>query len=242
MYKDLTNSLNSLLSKVEKRIEKLDETYEEVGKNIVNISHDLRTPLTSARGYIQLAMGSKDNDEKYDMIKIANERLSVLSELLEQLFIYTKINDERFKLNPEELNLTDLVIEYFAEHYCDFEERNIDIEMNVDDDITIFQDRKAIINILDNAVQNILRYGKNILKVCIKNREEAVEIVLENETDQEFEDIEKLKESYVTGKGFRPEGSTGLGLSIIGKHIEKMGGKYYLQYEKGKFSLIMLIK
>lgn len=241
-FVELIDSINSLISQINSRMEILDESFGEVGETLVNISHDLRTPLTSAKGYVELVLSGEISNEDREMLNIAHQRLEVLSGLLEQLFVYTKVHDERYELHPEDIDISEFAVEIFAGHYHEFELKNIELVLDVEENVHVYQDVKAMEQVFNNVIQNALRYGKDYMKIRICSCESSAFMVFENPTDQNISDAEVLKKSYVTGDGHRPEGSSGLGLSIIGFYIERMGGEYSVKVKDGVFSIEFKLK
>ena len=114
---ELSSLLNSLL--LERKEEKRQYVKKEqmIADTYTNLSHDIRTPLTSLDGYFQLLEESKSEEERIRYLKVIQERIDSLKEMLEELFTYTKLQNESYELAAERLNLTQVLKETLFSYY-----------------------------------------------------------------------------------------------------------------------------
>ncbi|WP_459129256.1 sensor histidine kinase [Guggenheimella bovis] len=240
-YRTIVELLNKLLYTVRQQMSSIEEGNQEMQHTLSSLSHDLRTPLTPAKGYIELVMKGEIGEKEREMLDISRKRLEVLNDLLEDLFRFTKLRDKRFELSPKRINLVEAVQEIFFAFYEEFRLKNIELSFDLpEEEILIFQDPEAIEQILSNVIQNALRYGKEKLFISIK-KDPHLEMSFSNPTEQQITDVNALKNSYVRAEGNRPEGSTGLGLAIIDSYLERMGGKSELSFQNGIFTIKILL-
>lgn len=193
-------------------------------KNVIqNISHDLRTPITSILGYCQLMQkkGSLGEVEK-NYVSIIDERLNTLKQLIENLFSYSLVYDHEVALDMKKENINLILEDSIAFFYEDFVSNNIQpkiyipskkIEKNVD--------KLILKRIFMNLLSNIVKYGHG---ECIITLTEE-KIMFQNQTDIIDQiDIGKIFDRFFTIKRARNDGSMGIGLTITKTLIEKMGG------------------
>ena len=127
----------------------------EFQRDLSALSHDIRTPLTGAKGYLQLASGEDDPAARARHLEAAARRIDATCELLDQLFAYAKSADPDLELELEPLTLRPLVEEALIGQYPAFEGRSWEPEVSFDDDAPMVEaDREALARILDNLVVN----------------------------------------------------------------------------------------
>lgn len=224
------------------------ERQEEESKNrfIADISHDLRTPLTSIMGYVDLikenGFESKEKFEQY--MEVVDRRLKNLKSMIDQLFEYTKLNQKDFSLVKEKTDLMPLI------SYMDFEYGSIfkklgfrwrvnteklclekgGLFVNIESQAFL----RAIGNLLENAKKYSTKHSEIIMEVTTKG--DRVSLSLSNETQEITEqDIAQIFERFYKGDKSRGSGdSTGLGLPIVKKIIELEEGEIYAAWDQGR--------
>lgn len=130
---------------------------------ISNISHDLRTPLTSVLGYLEALHKdlTLDKEERKYFFEIVYIKAQRLYSLLEQYFQLSKIEAEDVPITVEKINLTNIVKDALVEFYQEFVKENIEPIIEIQEkDLFVWGDSKAIDRILSNLLLNALRYGK----------------------------------------------------------------------------------
>lgn len=201
-------------------------------KMITDISHDIRTPLTSLLGYVE-ALGkdaSLTEQEKCSYLEIINEKGSALYTMMDEFFELTKL-DENQELKLEKIEITEKVRQVLVTFYHEFTKENVKPELDLPEEpIYAYADNKYIERVLMNLVSNALRYGKNggVIGINICDHENRVRIevwdrgigISETDLNYVFERLYTAEAS----RNYTLRGS-GLGLSIVKELVERMKGE-----------------
>lgn len=206
----------------------------ELQQAVANISHDLRTPLTSIKGYIQMAE-PKDISEaqRSEYLKIAAGRTKRLEQLVNDFFELSKIESGDYKLSSETFNLKNHFEEVMLGLYTSFSDMGIEPEIIMPEaDVFIHTDPSAVSRVLENLLSNALRYSDGAINAGLVETEENVQIYVEN-SSQDLDgrtDLNLFFDRFYVADKSRTDKSTGLGLSIAKSLMEKMGGTIGAEY------------
>ncbi|EES51313.1 HAMP domain-containing histidine kinase [Clostridium botulinum] len=229
---ELCQSINDMSLELRKKID--NEKIIEKNKNelITSVSHDLRTPLTSIIGYVDLLKKNEFNDkEKFDnYIEIIDERTKSLNRLINELFEYTKLTSHDIKLNYSRLEIVSLIEQMVGEYTPIFNKENLEVVKDITDkDIFINADIEKIVRVLENLLTNAIKYSVKNSKVLIKLFEEnnyVVVSVSNKAKDITEDDLKNIFERfYKVDKSRKEQDSTGLGLSIVKRIVELHNGE-----------------
>lgn len=243
---NLTENINGLLDKFQNSM-KLNKEYEdERRKMITNISHDLRTPLTSLLGYIEFMKDNKNlsQEEMEEYINIIEEKGNNLRNLMSEFFQLSKLEGKDIKLDIKNINLSEIIRQNIILFYSDF--NNKDIEPIIDlpsEDIYAMADKISVERVLNNLISNAIKYGyegKNI-GIHLKHSKKNVQVTVwdqgrgipEEKLKLIFERLYTLEKSR--NKNFQ---GSGLGLTIVKKLIEMQKGTITVKsvpYKKNEF-------
>ncbi|MGL5351959.1 MAG: sensor histidine kinase [Clostridium sp.] len=224
---ELCESINSMSVELKEKID--NEKIIEKNKNelITNVSHDLRTPLTSIIGYVDLIKKNdfKDIEKISEYINVIDERSKNLNNLINELFEYTKLNSHDIKLNKSEVEITGLIEQIVGEYVYRYEKAALYLEKDIiDKDISVFVDIEKIVRAIENLLTNAMKYSVIRSKVVVKLEEEKNNLVfsISNETkDISKDDLDNIFERfYKVDKSRKNSESTGLGLSIVKRIVE----------------------
>uniref|UniRef100_UPI003FEE28C9 sensor histidine kinase n=1 Tax=Catenibacterium mitsuokai TaxID=100886 RepID=UPI003FEE28C9 len=227
------NVLSKTLLAKEKESEKLKEKERaalDVERNaerqknelITNVAHDLRTPLTTIVGYLELIKDdtalSKEDVHKYS--GIAYEKSIRLQEMMDDLFEFTKLDNADIKLNKSMINLSGLIMQMTDEFYPSFKDCNITPIVNLpEENIYVQGDGQLLARVFDNLISNALKYGyhNTDLKIEVSGDEKYATVKVINHGDTiASEDIPLLFNKFYRTDSSRNSktGGTGLGLAI----------------------------
>lgn len=227
--KKLANEINRELKKLRKQQLQYQNGNQELKRIITNISHDMRTPLTAIRGYIELLRENKEEQEKY--LKIIDRKTNELTVLTEQLFDFSKTMDMETKIEKEECCLNELLEEALANDYTIFKENNIEPKVEIcAEKVYRNLDKHTIIRIFENILSNAGKYSNGDFKVVL---DKEGKITFSNKaTSLDATTVQKIFDRYFTVENAKK--STGLGLSIAKQLVELNGGnisaKFINQY------------
>ena len=194
---------------------------QELKYTMACISHDIRTPLAGAMGYLQLLEGEPDRQAEY--LGIVCKRLEELDGLLEELFLYTRMQDASLPLECGPMAALPPLWEALAEFYPQLEAAGVEPELRFDrEDMAIRANPEALGRVYRNLIANALRHGGGGLAISGGEGE----IRFSNELlPGSRPDPERLFDRFYQSSPARAKGGAGLGLSIVRELMERMGGQ-----------------
>ena len=228
------NRLTTILNTSLRKIRRLEITYKngnkELQESITNISHDLRTPLTAIKGYIDLIKKEKSKKKIVEYLKIIENKSEDLVILTEQLYDYSKSLDLKDKLKKEKVCINDILEDTMLSYYALIKKKNLTPEINITTK-RIYRkiDKNMAIRILENIISNTIKYTDEDIKIAlldngkiiIKNKSHA----LDNTT------VNKMFDRYYTIES--GSNTSGIGLSIAKQLVNINGGKITAKYSQG---------
>ena len=238
---DLVECINTHLTEIKSKESKLERKNANFVKMIRNISHDLRTPLTSSLGYVSLMLESDITEqEKIKNLKIVEERLKRLSELIDSFFEFSKIlsNDQIIEL--DEINLVAVIEKAISNHYEDFSKDNrmIDFKTNKRK-IKIKSNEVMLVRVFDNLIRNAYKHSNGNLDIEVNQNNDKVKINFINDLLYNDLDVDRIFDEFYTVDISRTKGNTGLGLAIAKEFVEQLNGK--IKADKKNNKLIITI-
>ena len=224
----MTIEINNLidlhaLSNIEKK-----SAERELKQAIANISHDLRTPLTSILGYIQLIEKPEVTDEeRKEYLAIAKDRAKRLQILLNDFFELSVIESVDYSLKLGKLGLNSIVEEIVINLYDKFNEQQIVPSIKIpQEQMNIIGDESAIKRVIENLVINAIRYSDGNVSITLERNNKKINLTISNDVkDITEKDVELFFNRFYTADQTRSGKGTGLGLSIAKALMDKMNGK-----------------
>lgn len=223
-------SFNDTLEEIRKERQKYVKREKEFQKQIENISHDLRTPLTVILGYLKLM---KKTNKELNMDKKLAESLEIIEHkaetmkiLVTQFYDFSRLNAGDYGLTLDNLDISRTLKESLMGNYQVLEQSHLTIDVNIPEyPIWVIGDDSALERIFLNLLQNAGRYANSFLSISIKKDDENVSISFINDTNILSEDdISHLFDRFYMQDSSRNQGGTGLGLSVAKLLAEEMGG------------------
>ena len=185
------------------------------------ISHDIRTPLAGAMGYLTLLEGEPERQAEYR--SIIDKRLRELDELLDELFLYTRLQSGSLPLECRELAALPPLWDALAEFYPQLEAAGVEPELRFDrEDMTLWASPEALGRVYRNLIANALRHGGGGLAVSGRDGVISFSNAL---PPGPRPDPEHLFDRFYQSSPARAKGGAGLGLSIVRELMERMGGQ-----------------
>lgn len=230
---DAVNAFAVRMREEERRLKKENRIYRE---SITSISHDIRTPLTSAKGYIQmLQKGELTEEKRKEYLEIAEGRLDDVADMLGQLFEYARIEAGEMEWEPEEFYAGKVFARTISLFYEEFCEKGCEPEVIIaKEPCKIRADRHCFIRIIENLVKNALVHGTGEYRMELAAEGGRMVLRVGNLTDSiEPWDMDKIFDRFYTTDQSRSRKCTGLGLAIVKRFTEQMGGETKA-YLKGK--------
>lgn len=214
---------------------------QELKDEIANISHDLRTPLTSMKGFLRL-LEDKDitAEERKNYLAVIERKTEQLQYLVEQLYEYTNLRDKVEALCLEKTELYGFFCNQILNYYHDFETKGIQVQLPKEQQCEVLADKQALERIFANMIGNALKYGKDYWKIEIENTNSTVKMIFQNPANGlTEEEVSHLFERFYMQEQSRTVGGSGLGLTIAKMLMESMGGDMTakLEAEELRFEL-----
>lgn len=227
----LIQEINTMLEDFRKNQIEFQQRNHEVEQMMTNISHDLRTPLTSALGYIQMIQTSElSEEEKAENLQIVEKRLLRLKELIDAFFEFSKVISKEEKPELSEINMVSVLEEAVAHYYDEYCDRNRAIEFRCEKPRILMQSNKNMaMRIFDNLIINALKHGLGDLSIVVgeKTLEEGkkhLQVDFSNQVLDPDIDVSRLFEEFYTTDISRTKGNTGLGLAIVKQFTKLLDG------------------
>ena len=223
---ELEDSINALLDGADELRHKAEHNEQNLKDAITNISHDIRTPLTSLDGFFQLLKNADSEEEREQCVEVIQNRINNLKYMLEELFTYTKLQNQDYQLQTEPVELTQCIGSALIAFYNDFQEKGIDVQTAfAEEEITVNCNPEAVQRIVQNVLKNVLDHGSKAVKVALKREKERVVFTCANQVDNPNRiDISQLFTRFYKADPARTHSSTGLGLAIAKGLAERMHG------------------
>ncbi len=229
-YRAVSGKMKELLAEEKERKEAYDRQRNLL---LSDIAHDIKTPLTTVCGYARALVDDmvSEEEKRKEYLHAIYAKSLRMDDLITLLFEYVKMDSDGFSLHKEKADLGELLRENIALLYSDFEENDIELEIDIPEQVFPYEMDKvqfgrAITNVLTNAV----RYNEKGTKVRVSLHEDYQLCIADNGTPIEDELAEHIFEPFSRGDRTRStSGGSGLGLSISSKIIEMHGGELRLE-------------
>lgn len=243
--------IESAILKENERLAFDAERNAEKQKNdlITNVAHDLRTPLTTIVGYLELI---KNNDQltKEDIQKyssVAYEKSKRLQSMMDDLFDFTRLDQDNVRIHMTTINISELILQIVDEFYPTFQEHDLTPVISVSSqNLFINGDGQLLARVFDNLLSNAIKYGQdhNEIKIEILNDEQTVTIKIMNYGNP----IDKEDLPYIFDKFYRSDssrssstGGTGLGLAIAKNIVQIHSGQIFVTSHKEKTTFVVVL-
>ena len=231
-FADMAENLNNMVEELRQLMDKERESERTKNELITNVAHDLRTPLTSIIGYLELLSGpvklNEEMQKKY--LDITYKKSKRLQKLIEDLFGFTKLNYGKISMRVSKVDIVKLLSQMLEEFYPNFMEKNLayELQSNVTAKV-ITADGNLLARLFDNLINNAIKYGSEGKKIIVKV--DATDTVVTVSVTNFGYVIPKEELPLLFEKFYRVEqsrsvntGGTGLGLAIAKNIVDMHGG------------------
>lgn len=241
LYDGIVDNFNNIGENLDLAIEDAVKSERLKTELITNVSHDLKTPLTSIINYSDL-LSKDDNteDEVKEYSKIINEKSNKLKVLIEDLFEVSKATSNNIELDRQELDFNSLVQQSIGEWEDKIKENNIEIISNLPEDKVMLNiDGQKFSRVLDNLFSNISKYALENSRVYVDLIEEdGVKLTIKNISKYPLNiSAEELMERFTRGEKSRTTSGSGLGLSIASSFVRAHGASFDIDIDGDLFKV-----
>ncbi|MFR1709222.1 MAG: sensor histidine kinase [Clostridium sp.] len=242
------NSLKEDLSNIQIGFKKaVDEEVKSARMKtdlISNVSHDLKTPLTSIITYVDLLKNGDLSDEDRKLyLDTLDKKSQRLQALIEDLFEMSKATSGNVKLNIMDVDIVSLMKQIILELSDKIEESELIVKSNFPSEkIVLPLDSQRTFRVFENLIINITKYAmpKSRVYIDIINEEDKVEITLKNMSATEIDfNVEEITERFVRGDKSRNTKGSGLGLAIAKSFVELQGGEFKIRVDGDLFKVLI---
>jgi len=213
---------------------------QELRRQIADVSHDLRTPLTSVLGYLQLLETEELSPERRrEYLAIIRGRADTLQTLITSFYDLSRVEGGQWKLEREPVDLTRIVGDQLASAYETLEDMGMELEAEIAEDLPpVWGDRQAAVRIVSNLLNNAWKHGTGRLTVKLFREGNCVVSQFANKApDMSPEDAAQVFERFYTANRARDRQNTGLGLAIVKALGERMGCQVSAALAEGVFTV-----
>ena len=241
---DLINNINALSEQCSMFKAKCITNENNMKETITNISHDIRTPLTSLSGYFQLLCQCDTASEEENYSKIIKQQIIILEEMLEELFTYAKLSNESYEMPLTQCHTNKILRDAIFGFYYDFKKANILPEISIPEKpIYIVSNEMALKRVFQNVLRNVMEHGKKYVGVTLRRNNGEVEIIFSNDIANDAEiDTSRIFDRFYKADVARTTSSTGLGLAIAKELLNKMNGSISATVSNNRFEIMIRIK
>ena len=237
----LSDRLNDLLELRRKEKQYYQEKETLIADTYTNLSHDIRTPLTSLDGYFQLMEACENVEEQRRYLNIIHERIHSLNEMLEELFMFTKLKNESYRLELTSWCINRILKETVFSYYDDWVRREIQPDIQItEEQLYIAGNKQGLSRIIQNVIKNGLDHGEKKIRIVLKREQNQAVLRISNQViASEQIDIEHVFDRFYKADAARSKTSTGLGLSIAREFVRRMNGEIGAKIEENEFIVEM---
>ena len=237
----LSDRLNDLLELRRKEKQYYQEKETLIADTYTNLSHDIRTPLTSLDGYFQLMEACENVEEQRRYLNIIHERIHSLNEMLEELFMFTKLKNESYRLELTSCCINRILKETVFSYYDDWVRREIQPDIQItEEQLYIDGNKQGLGRIIQNVIKNGLDHGEKKIRIVLKREQNRAVLRISNQViASEQIDIEHVFDRFYKADAARSKTSTGLGLSIAREFVRRMNGEIGAKIEENEFIVEM---
>lgn len=234
-FENIVKYINDISKGFENAIQEGIKSERLKTELITNVSHDIKTPLTSIINYVDLIKKENiDNEKIKEYIDVLDNKSQRLKKLTEDLVEASKASSGNVKLNNEKINICELINQSVGEFEDKFKNKNLDLILNIpEEEIYINADNRYMYRIIENLFSNISKYALESSRVYvdITKTEEKTKIEIKNISKEKLNiSADELMQRFVRGDKSRTTEGSGLGISI---------SKSLTELQKGKFNLVV---
>lgn len=233
----LADMLNELLAARRKERREYQKKEKMIADTYTNLSHDIRTPLTSLDGYFQLLEASSEEETRKRYLEIIQERIQSLKEMLDELFTFTKLKNDSYQLELSRCCINRILKEIVFSYYDEWMRLNIIPDICITEELLYLKGNpQGLRRIIQNIIKNGLDHGQNQIKIILADTQECIMLKISNQVLHPEEiDASQVFDRFYKADAARNRTSTGLGLSIAKELVLRMEGGILAKVEGDEF-------
>ncbi len=235
----LVELLNELLQQKRKEKAEYQKKEKMISDTYTNLSHDIRTPLTSLDGYFQMLESSNNPEEQRRYLQIIQERISSLKDMLEELFTFTKLKNESYSLELSVCCMNRILKKTIFSYYEDWRKKGIEPVIEITDELLYMMgNEQGLERVIRNVIKNVMDHGEKEIRISLKKEQTQMVLTVYNQVAYPNQiDVGQVFERFYKEDKARSRNSTGLGLSIAKEFVIRMNGQIEAQIVDGRFCI-----
>ena len=232
----VVQEINTLLERIQQAVIKSNASSAVLKSSIADISHDMKTPLTSVIGYLQLAKKECEDEKIGEIIKTCLERTRYLNALINDFFELSVMESQGCIPKPENVDVARMLCEQILANYPIFEEKNITPHFeNSDKSVIVSADPNMLNRVIQNLISNGVKYASGDISFSAYRENERVIVTVSNHVNTYVDIAHIFDRFYTQGKG------SGIGLYICRQLIEAMGGSISAEMDQNRLSIKVML-
>lgn len=241
---NLTQTCNSLLNRQREVEQQAVQRNGEINATVISLSHDIRTPLTSLDGYLQLAERSQDPHEQARYVTLARSRIQTILTLVDELFLYTKLQNPEYRVDLESIDLIAHLKRSLFSFMDEFAAAGNDPRIILPDSaVNIMAQGSALERVIENILRNYFVHGAGPLWIRYEDQHEHACIYFSNMLPPGHSvNLNQIFTRFYKEDSSRSRQSSGLGLSIVKSLVDKLNGYTNAELTDSLFSISVAFK
>lgn len=220
------------------------QNVRDIRSEITNLSHDLRTPLTSILGYLDLIESQNLTSDQIKALEVIKRRSLQLNSLVEQLYEYARLENNEYRMCLEPIDIYRILKEHILDSYSEFEEAGIYMIPHLPEQnqgIYIQADRNGLERILNNLTSNTLKYCNGSAGISLEIENDFAVLIYQTARGElsDYDVLHLFDRFYRKDQARAASQSSGLGLTVTKLLVEQMNGKIYARAEDESLEIIL---
>ena len=244
IYQELGDSINNIGSGLESAVESSTRNERMKAELITNVSHDIKTPLTSIINYVELLKRENiESDTVRGYIDVLDSKSQRLKRLIQDLIDVSKASTGNVEVVKTRINLSELLNQVIAEESDKINAADLELIASIPDEVSVYADGRLVYRIMENLFQNVIKYSMPSTRVYLDLKADGGPAVTLKNVSREMLNIsaEELTERFVRGDRSRYTEGSGLGLSIAKELTNVQGGDFNISIDGDLFSVTVTL-
>ncbi|MCT3035087.1 sensor histidine kinase [Pediococcus parvulus] len=242
IIQQLTTTMNDVLNQTRQLQRTQYQKEHQIQQMLLNLTHDIKTPLTVAAGYVQLIQHQPSTATPQTLARVAHN-LSSVNYYLHYLMDFNLLQEKSTNVVFKPINLSHFLETELFNFFDDLNEKHLTLTPMITPNITINTDEVLMRRIIQNLVGNWLKYATDSVSITLKPRDhDHILLEFKNATQSPQIDVSQLTNRFYTTDTARTTQSIGLGLSIVQSLVTSLGGKMVLQSDNDIFTVNLIFR
>lgn len=239
--KKLKDTLNEWVSFSRSQRRKQIGREQNLADMYVNLSHDIRTPLTSLDGYVQLLGDNPSDKDRERYLGVIQERIGCLNTMLEELFTYSKLKNEIYQIELSNVSVTRILKDTILSYYDDWMKLGTQPQITItNEQVYMMGNEVALKRVFQNLCKNAMDHGEQQIKIKLTTEKGKIIIeVWNHKMVNDVVDTSKIFDQFYQSDVSRHRNHSGLGLAIAKEFVQRMNGNIKAVEKEDEFGILI---